>query len=86
MGVFRQFLFAAALVVPSLAQAGEIVVQGRGSVEQAPDMAIISLGARFQAHTAREALTEVNKRTPDSSARQSTDVSMPRKRMPRKRT
>lgn len=63
MGVFRQFLFAAALIVPSLAQAGEIVVQGRGSVEQAPDMAIISLGARFQAHTAREALTEVNKRT-----------------------
>lgn len=63
MGVFRQFLFAAALIVPGVVQAGQIVVQGRGSVDQAPDMAIISLGARFQAHTAREALTEVNKRT-----------------------
>lgn len=63
MRVFKRIVLVAALMVPAIAQAGEIVVQGRGTVEQAPDMAVISLGARFQAHTAREALEEVNKRT-----------------------
>ncbi|MGH1446296.1 MAG: SIMPL domain-containing protein [Cognatishimia sp.] len=63
MRVFKSIVLVAALMVPAIAQAGEIVVQGRGTVEQAPDMAVISLGARFQAHTAREALEEVNKRT-----------------------
>lgn len=63
MRVFKRIVLVAALMVPAIAQAGEIVVQGRGTVEQAPDMAVISLGARFQAHTAREALDEVNKRT-----------------------
>lgn len=63
MRVFKRIVLVAALLVPAIAQAGEIVVQGRGTVEQAPDMAVISLGARFQAHTAREALEEVNKRT-----------------------
>ncbi|MDC0739638.1 SIMPL domain-containing protein [Cognatishimia sp. SS12] len=63
MRKFGTFLAACALAAPMMASAGEIVVQGRGTVDQAPDMAVISVGARFQAHTAREALNEVNNRT-----------------------
>ncbi|MGH1464174.1 MAG: SIMPL domain-containing protein [Cognatishimia sp.] len=63
MRFVQKLVLVVGLLIPLTAQAGQIVVQGRGSVEQAPDMAIISLGARFQAHTAREALDEVNKRT-----------------------
>ncbi|GAA6209143.1 SIMPL domain-containing protein [Cognatishimia sp. WU-CL00825] len=63
MRFVQKMVLVVGLMLPAVAQAGQIVVQGRGTVEQTPDMAIISLGARFQAHTAREALDEVNKRT-----------------------
>lgn len=63
MTYLKSLVVALALAIPVPVVAGQIVVQGVGAVEQAPDMAIINLGARFQAHTAREALDEVNKRT-----------------------
>lgn len=67
MQMLRNLLVVAAmslpLTVPGFAHAGEIAVQGRGVVEKAPDMAVLSLGARFQAFTAREAMSEVNRRT-----------------------
>ena len=63
MRMLRNLLVVAALSVPAFAQAGEIAVQGRGVVERSPDMAVISLGARYQAFTAREAMSEVTKRT-----------------------
>lgn len=67
MQMLRNLLIVLALsapmTAPVFANAGEIVVQGRGVVEKAPDMAVLSLGARFQAFTAREAMSEVNRRT-----------------------
>ena len=60
---FHRWVLAAALSFPMLAQAGEIVVQGFGSVEQAPDMATITLGSQFAAKTADAALAEVNEST-----------------------
>lgn len=60
---FHRWVLAAALSLPMLAQAGEIVVQGFGSVEQAPDMATITLGSQFAAKTADAALAEVNEST-----------------------
>ncbi|CUK24295.1 26 kDa periplasmic immunogenic protein precursor [Cognatishimia activa] len=63
MQILKNFAVVAALSVPVMGEAGEIAVQGRGVVEQAPDMAVITLGARYQAFTAREAMDEVNKRT-----------------------
>lgn len=63
MRILRKIFLVAALAVPAVVHAGEITVQGRGVVEQAPDMATLTLGARFQAYTAREAMSEVNKRT-----------------------
>lgn len=63
MQILQKFALVAALSMPGALSAGEIAVQGRGVVEQAPDMAVISLGARYQAFTAKEAMSEVNKRT-----------------------
>lgn len=67
MQMLRNLMVVAALTIPLSipvsAHAGEIIVQGRGVVEKAPDMAVLSLGARFQAFTAREAMSEVNRRT-----------------------
>lgn len=63
MQMLRNLLIVAALSAPVFAHAGEIVVQGRGVIEKAPDMAVLSLGARFQAFTAQEAMSEVNRRT-----------------------
>jgi uncharacterized protein YggE len=63
MQFLRSLVLATAVMIPASLQAGEIVVQGRGVVESAPDMAVVTIGARFQAHTAREALREVNART-----------------------
>ena len=60
---FHRWVLAAALSLPMLAQAGEIVVQGYGSVEQAPDMATITLGSQFAAKTADAALAEVSEST-----------------------
>lgn len=51
------------MAIPLSAVAGEIVVQGRGSVEQAPDMATITLGSQFAAKTADKALSQVNEST-----------------------
>ncbi|SHH69662.1 SIMPL domain-containing protein [Cognatishimia maritima] len=59
----KTFAVMAALALPAVAHCGEIVVQGRGVVEQAPDMATLMLGARYQAYTAREAMDQVNQRT-----------------------
>ncbi len=63
MRLLKALVVVGMAIAPIASYAGQIVVQGRGVVDQAPDMAIINLGARFQAHTAREALDEVNKRT-----------------------
>ena len=63
MQFLRSLVLATAVMIPASLQAGEIVVQGRGVVESAPDMAVVTIGVRFQAHTAREALSEVNART-----------------------
>jgi len=63
MQFLQKIALVAALALPVPLWAGEITVQGRGTVEQAPDMAVISLGARFQAFTAKEAMSEVTKRT-----------------------
>lgn len=63
MKLFNRWILAAALVVPTLGFAGEIVVQGRGSVEQAPDMATITLGSQFAARTAEDALDQVSEST-----------------------
>ena len=60
---FHRWVLAAALSLPMLAQAGEIVVQGYGSVEQAPDLATITLGSQFAAKTADAALAEVSEST-----------------------
>ena len=59
----RVIYAALAMAMPLVAEAGEIVVQGRGSVEQAPDMATIALGSQFAAKTADSALSQVNEST-----------------------
>jgi len=63
MRILRNLFVMVALSAPFAAQSGEIAVQGRGVVEQAPDMAVLSLGARYQAFEAREAMDEVSRRT-----------------------
>ncbi|MFY0595712.1 MAG: SIMPL domain-containing protein [Cognatishimia sp.] len=63
MQFLQKIALVTALALPVPLWAGELTVQGRGTVEQAPDMAVISLGARYQAFTAKEAMSEVNKRT-----------------------
>ncbi len=63
MRILRNLFVVMALSTPFAASAGEIAVQGRGVVEREPDMAVMSLGARFQAFTAREAMDQVNRRT-----------------------
>lgn len=63
MRILRSAIVVLGLVVPNWALAGQIVVTGQGTVESVPDMAVISVGARYEAATAREALNEVNRRT-----------------------
>ena len=60
---FHSWALAFALAVPSFGLAGEIVVQGQGSVEQAPDMATITLGSQFAAKQADDALDQVSEAT-----------------------
>ena len=60
---FHSWALAVALAVPSFGLAGEIVVQGQGSVEQAPDMATITLGSQFAAKQADDALDQVSEAT-----------------------
>ncbi len=59
----HSWALALALAVPSFGLAGEIVVQGQGSVEQAPDMATITLGSQFAAKQADDALDQVSEAT-----------------------
>jgi uncharacterized protein YggE len=59
----HSWVLAIALVVPSLSFGGEIVVHGQGSVEQAPDMATITLGSQFAAKQAEDALDQVSEAT-----------------------
>lgn len=63
MRILRNLFVVMALSAPAAALSGEIAVQGRGVVEQAPDMAVLSLGARYQAFEAGEAMNEVSRRT-----------------------
>ena len=60
---FHSWALAVALAVPSFGLASEIVVQGQGSVEQAPDMATITLGSQFAAKQADDALDQVSEAT-----------------------
>lgn len=60
---FHSWALAVALAVPTFGLAGEIVVQGQGSVEQAPDMATITLGSQFAAKQADDALDQVSEAT-----------------------
>lgn len=60
---FHSWALAVALAVPSFGLAGEIVVHGQGSVEQAPDMATITLGSQFAAKQADDALDQVSEAT-----------------------
>ena len=60
---FHSWALALALAVPSFGLAGEIVVHGQGSVEQAPDMATITLGSQFAAKQADDALDQVSEAT-----------------------
>lgn len=60
---FHFWALAVALAVPSFGLAGEIVVHGQGSVEQAPDMATITLGSQFAAKQADDALDQVSEAT-----------------------
>ena len=60
---FHSWALAVALAVPAFGLAGEIVVQGQGSVEQAPDMATITLGSQFAAKQADDALDQVSEAT-----------------------
>lgn len=57
------WVLALALAVPTLSYGGEIVVHGQGSVEQAPDMATITLGSQFAAKQADDALDQVSEAT-----------------------
>ena len=63
MQILRSVVMAAFLAAPVTGLAGEIVVQGYGSVEQAPDMATITLGSQFAAKSAEKALEQVNEST-----------------------
>lgn len=63
MRMLKAIAIGVALLMPATGYSGEIIVQGTGEVAQAPDMATISLGARFAAKSADEALGEVNERT-----------------------
>lgn len=63
MQILRSVVMAAFLAAPVTGLAGEIVVQGYGSVEQAPDMATITLGSQFAAKSAEQALEQVNEST-----------------------
>ncbi|WP_204114903.1 SIMPL domain-containing protein [Shimia biformata] len=60
MRLFAVIFLVAGLSGPAFADAGRIEVTGIGTVEAAPDMAVITLGAEAQADTARDAMQQVS--------------------------
>ncbi len=63
MRFFKAICIATGLMCAGMAQAGQIIVTGVGVVEQAPDMATVSVGVRHQAPTAKVAMDSVSKAT-----------------------